>query len=249
MHSMNHFPLLVVLLLALSFILPMIFRNVFTRSPRDRARVVVEYAQKKGYALVNPSVAQALDVPLLEALKNPAFRNSIRSASDIADIEGLDNGTGDWFAFTCTLRSKEVTIFNLRVTSKTFNTDPSGISYKVAKVRAAGLPQFSLGRNSVVNAIENAVDKVAGASKPTIAVDAHQYPEFSRQFWMKGPDSAAVAAFLSTDKIVFLQNAKPKGTLATNTNYLVYFEPGILVNEQDFDVFIAAVENLVANLL
>jgi hypothetical protein len=249
MRSMNHFPFLVVLLLALSFVLPKIFRIVFTRGPRDKAKVVVEYAQKKGYALVNPSLAQALNVSLLEVLKNPAFRNSIRSASDIADIEGLDNGTGEWFAFTCTLRSKEVTIFNLNVTSKSFNTDSSGISYKVAKIRAAGLPQFSLGRKSVVNTIENAVDKIAGAPKPTIAVDAHQYPDFSTHFWIKGPDSAAITAFLSTDKIAFLQNAKPKGTLATNTNYLVYFEPGILVSEQDFDVFISAVEKLVASLL
>jgi len=247
--SSNHFPFLVVLLLALSFILPMIFRIIFTRGPRDKARVLVQYAQKRGYALVNPSLAQALDVSRLEVLKNPALRNSIRSASDIADIEGLDNGTGEWFAFTCNLRSKEVTIFNLNVTSKSVNTDSSGISYKVAKIRAAGLPRFSLGKNSVVHTIENVVEKVAGASEPTIAVDEHQYPEFSTTFWIKGADSAAITAFLSANKIVFLQNAKLKGTLATNANYLVYFEQGILVSEQDFDVFIAEVEKLVANLL
>ena len=247
--SSNHFPFLVVLLLALSFILPMIFRIIFTRGPRDKARVLVQYAQKRGYALVNPSLAQALDVSRLEVLKNPALRNSIRSASDIADIEGLDNGTGEWFAFTCNLGSKEVTIFNLNVTSKSVNTDSSGISYKVAKIRAAGLPRFSLGKNSVVHTIENVVEKVAGASEPTIAVDEHQYPEFSTTFWIKGADSAATTAFLSANKIVFLQNAKLKGTLATNANYLVYFEQGILVSEQDFDVFIAEVEKLVANLL
>jgi hypothetical protein len=248
MPSANHFPVFVVLLFALSFLLPMIFR-IFSRSPRDKARVVVEYARKRGYALVNPALAEALDVSALGVLKNPAFRNSIKSSSDIADIEGLDNGTGEWFAFTCKLRSKEATIFNLNVSSKNFNTDPSGISYKVAKIEAAGLPRFSLGRNSVVNTIETAVDKVAGASKPTIHVDAQQYPEFSKQFWIRGADPAAVTAFLSADKIAFLENAKLKGTLATNTSYLVYFEPGKLVSEQDFDGFIADVEKLVANLL
>jgi hypothetical protein len=248
MHSMNYFPLLVVLLFALSFILPMIFR-LFSRGPRDKARVVVGYAQKRGYVLVNPSLAQALDSSRLEMLKNPALRNSIKASSDIADIEGLDNGTGEWFAFTCNLRSKEVTIFNLNVTSRRVGTSGGGIPYKVAKIRAAGLPRFSLGRNSVLHAMEDVVDKVAGASKPTIDADACQYPEFSTHFWIRGSDPAAVTAFLSADKIRFLETAKLEGILATNTNYLVYFEDGILLREQDFDVFIASVEKLVANIL
>jgi hypothetical protein len=221
----------------------MIFR-LFRRGPRDKARVVVEYAQKRGYALVNPSLAQALDVSLLEILKNPAFRNCIKAASDIADIEGLDNGTGEWFAFTCKLRSKEVTIFNLNVSFQN-----AGISYKVAKTKAAGLPRFSLGKNSALHTIEDVVDKIAGASKPTIDLDTRQHPEFSAHFWIRGSDRAAVTAFLSADKIKFLETAKLEGILATNANYLVYFEPGILVSEQDFDVFIARTEKLVTNIL
>jgi hypothetical protein len=71
--------------------LPVIFR-LFRRGPRDKARVVVGYAQKKGYVLINPSLAQALDNSRLEMLKNPALRNSIKVPSDIADIAGLDNG-------------------------------------------------------------------------------------------------------------------------------------------------------------
>jgi hypothetical protein len=65
---------------------------------------------------VNPSIAQVLDESALEVMRNPALRNLTRASSDITDIEGLDNGTGDWLAFTCTLGSKEVTIFNLNET-------------------------------------------------------------------------------------------------------------------------------------
>jgi hypothetical protein len=59
---MNHFFLFVILLFALTLILPRIFR-LFRGSPRDKARVVVEYAQRRGYALVNPSLAQPWTVP------------------------------------------------------------------------------------------------------------------------------------------------------------------------------------------
>jgi hypothetical protein len=247
-HSVNHFPLVVALLFALSFILPIIFR-LFRSGPREKARVVVKYAQERGYVLVNPSLAQALDSSRLEMLRNPALRNSIKASSDIADIEGLDNGTGEWLAFTCDLRSKEVTIFNLSVTSRRTNTSGGSIPYKVAKIRAAGLPRFSLGRNSVLHTVENVVGKIVGAPKATINVDARQYPEFSAHFWIRGSDSGAVTAFLSPDKIRFLETAKLEGILATNTNYLVYFEDGVLLREKDFDSFIARVETLVANIL
>jgi hypothetical protein len=244
---MNHFLLLVVFLFALSFILPMIFR-LFSSGPRDKARVVVEYAQRRGYVLANPSLAQALDSSRREMLRNPALRNSIKASSDIADIEGLDNGTGEWLAFTCNLRSKEVTIFNLNVTSRRANTSGGSIHYKVAKIRTTGLPRFSLGRNSVLHTVENVVDKIVGAPKATITVDARQYPEFSAHLWIRGSDPSAVSAFLSPDKIKFLQAAKLEGILATNANYLVYFEDGVLLSEMDFDSFIAKAETLVANI-
>jgi hypothetical protein len=242
----NHIPLLVGLLFALSFVLPIIFR-LFRSGPRQ-ARAVVRYAQKRGYALVNPALAQALDKSSLEIMRDPALRSPLRGSSDIDDIEGFDGGTGDWLAFSFKVRSKEVTIFNLDVTSRR----PQGggnIHYKVAKIRSAGLPRFSLGRNSALHAFENVVDKIAGTSKPAIHLDARLYPEFSAHFWITGADSAAVTAFLSGDKIRFLEAAKLQGTVATNANYLVYFEDGVLHSEQDFDSFIARAETVVANLL
>lgn len=226
----------------------MIFR-FFRSSPRDKARVVVEYAQRRGYVLVNPSFAQALDTSFLEMTRNPALKNSIKASSDIADIEGLDNGTGEWLAFTCTLRSKEVTIFNLSVTSRRADTRSGIIPYKVAKIKAAGLPRFSLGRNSVLHTVVSVVDKIVAAPKATITVDPRQYPEFSAHYWIRGSDPCAVNAFLSSDKIRFLETEKLEGILSTNTNYLVYFEDGVLLSEQDFDSFITRADTLVANFL
>ena len=55
--------------------------------------------------------------------------------------------------------------------------------------------------------------------------------------------------FLSPSKVKFIENAKLPGILATNTNYLVYFEDGVLVEEGDFDSFIARIETIIANLL
>ena len=245
---MNHFSLLVVLLFVLSLILPIIFR-LFRGGPREKAGVAVRFAQKRGYALVNPSLAQALDMSRLEMMKNPALRNSIQASSDIADIEKLHDGTGDWLAFTCNLRSKEVTIFNLSVTSRRADARGGSIPYKVAKIRAGGLPRFSLGRNSALHTFENTMEKMAGASNPAIDLDARQFPEFSHDFWIRGSDRAAVTAFLSGDKIRFLETAKLEGTLATNVSYLVYFEDGVLLTEQEFDSFIARAETIVANLL
>jgi hypothetical protein len=245
---MNHLPLLVILIFVLSIILPMIFR-LFGSGPRDKARAVVEYAQRRGYVLVNPSVAQALDSSLLDMRRNPALKNSIHASSDIADIEGLHNGTGDWLAFTCNLRSKEVTIFNFNVSSQRADASGRSIPHKVAKIRAAGLPRFSVGRNSVLHTVVTIVDNIVGAPNVTINVDARQYPEFSAHYWIRGSDPGAVTSFLSPDKIGFLETQKLEGILATNTNYLVYFEDGVLLSEQNFDSFIAKVDALVAAIL
>jgi hypothetical protein len=246
-HPKSHLALLFILLFALSFLLPMIFR-LFSRSPRNNAKALVAYVQKRGYALVNPSLAQALDTPLPEMFKNPALRNSIRASSDITDINWLDNGTGDWLAFTCNLRSKEVTIFNLNVTSQQ-NATGVGIPYQVAKIKVPGLPRFSLGRNSVLHTLENVVGQVAGTSNPAITLDPCQYPEFAAHFWIRASDPAAVTSFLPPDKVKFLETAKLEGIVATNTHYLVYFEDGTLLKEQDFDAFISRVDTIIANLL
>jgi hypothetical protein len=58
-----------------------------------------------------------------------------------------------------------------------------------------------------------------------------------------------VKEFLSPSKVKFIENTKLPGILATNTNYLVYFEDGVLVEEGDFDSFIARIETIIANLL
>lgn len=241
---MSHLPLLAGVLFALSIILPMIMR-LFRPGPRDKARVVIDYVHRRGYALVNPSLEGALNVSYRQMFKDPALRNPSRASADIADIEGLSNGTGDWLAFICTLRSKEVTIFNLDVTTQA----KPAIPYKVAKIRTVGLPKFSLGRNSALHTILRIVDRIAGASKPTIDLNARLYPEFSAHSWITGPDPAAVTAFLSADRIRYLETEKLPGILATNANYLVYFENGILLEDEDFDAFIARVEKLVANIL
>jgi len=246
---MNRIVLVFILFVLLSTLLPMIFR-LFRRGggPRDKARAVVAYAHKRGYPLVNPSIAQVLDESALEMMRNPALRNLTRASSDITDIEGLDNGTGDWLAFTCTLGSKEVTIFNLNETVLVHSSG-RGIPYKVAKIKVAALPRFSLGRNSVVHAVETVTDRLVGKPNVTIALDSSQDPEFSAHYWITGADRAAVQEFLSPSKVKFIENAKLPGILATNTNYLVYFEDGVLVEEGDFDSFIARVETIIANLL
>jgi len=242
----SHFTSVAAVLFALSLVVPILYR-IFRSGPRE-ARSVVEYAQRRGYALVNPGVAQAVDMSPLEMMKDPALRNLERASLDIANIERLDNGTGDWLAFTCRLGPKEATIFNLSVTSRQGGAG-AGVHYKVAKIKAAGLPRFSLGRNSAMHTFESTVDKLAHLSQPEIRVDARMYPDFAANFWIKGPDAAAVTAFLSGDKIRFLEASKLAGTLATNADYLVYFEEGKLETEQDFDAFIAKAEAVAANFV
>ena len=245
---MNHLFLVALLIFALSSLVPVIFR-LFRPSPRGKARSLIEYAQKRGFVLVNPAIAQALDNSLLQMSKNPALINSVRAASDVADMEGLENGTGDWLAFTCALRSKEVTIFNFNVTPRNPRASGVNIHYKVAKIRVAGLPQFSLGTNSPIHTLEKVVDKISGTPRQAIEFNRGQYPEFTAHHWLRGSNPAAVTAFLSRDKIRFIETAKLEGTLATNANYLVYFEDGVLLGDRDCDSFIARVERIVANLL
>ena len=242
----SYLPFFITVTFILGAVLPVLYR-LFRSGPREM-KGVVEYAQRRGYALVNPTLAQAAEMSPLEMMKNPALRNLERASLDIANIEELDHGTGDWLAFNCKLRSKDVTIFNLSVTSRQ-GSGAAGIHYKVAKIKAAGLPRFSLGRNSAMHKFENAVDKLAHLSQPEIRVDARLYPEFAAHFWIKGPDAAAVTAFLSGDKIRFLASANLSGTLTTNANYLVYFEGGKLQTGRDFDSFIGRVETIVANFL
>src|SRR5207302_1325451 len=88
----------IILLFVLSVFLPMIF-GLF-RNPSKKLTPVIEYAQKKGYSLVNPCASQIPGSSLLEMLKNPALRNLVDASSDLADIDELDRASGGWLAFT-----------------------------------------------------------------------------------------------------------------------------------------------------
>lgn len=223
------------------------FRSLF-RNPSKKVTPVIEYVQKKGYRLLNPSASQVPGSSLLEMLKNPALRNLVDASSDIADIDGLDRVSGGWVAFTSSLRSKEVTIFNCS-TAGSINANSGPISYKVAKIKAQGLPRFSLGRNSIVHTVQDVVGKMVGEPKLAIDVDQRLYPDFSAHYWIRGSDAAAVSSFLSPEKLRSIETAKLPGILATNANYLVYFEDGTLRTEPDFDSFIATVEKVIAGIL
>ncbi len=100
-----------------------------------------------------------------------------------------------------------------------------------------------------MHSVENVVHKLVGKPASTIDMDPRMSPDFARHYWLEGADRDAVFAFLSPAKLEFLANAKLKGVITTNPNYLVYREDGELVREKDFDSFIATVERVVANLL
>src|SRR5258708_3970337 len=240
----------IILLFVLIFFLPMIFGlfRFFLGDPAKKVSPFIAYVQKKGYRLVNPSVSQALGSTRLETLRNPALRNLADASSDIADIDELDRVSGGWLAFTCNLQSKEVTVFNCS-SSGAQNSAGTPIPHKVVKIRAAGLPRFSLGKNSIAHSVLDVVDKMVGAPKPAVAVDQRQYPDFSEHYWVRGADAAAVSAFLSPERICFIETAKLPVILATNANYLVYFEDGTLHKEEDFDLLIATAEEIIVGML
>jgi hypothetical protein len=220
------------------------------RTFRKRIAFISEYTARKGYRLANPSIMQiASTASARDLLTNPSLKSYVKGSEGITDIEGLERGTDDPFAFTCSMRSKEVMIFQLSVSSQTTDDKGQSLSYKVAKIANEALPRFSLGRHSVVNAVQNVVDKMVGKPKSNIDVDPRNFPEFAKHYWLKGADSSAVLAFLSPAKLTFLGNTQLGGTIATNSHYFVYFESGSLRSEHDYDSFIATAEKLVANVL
>jgi hypothetical protein len=121
-------------------------------------------------------------------------------------------------------------------------------------IKNAGLPRFSLGRNSAVHNVINVVDRIVGKPQSDIHLDPRNADPniasaFEKHFWLKGSDRSAILAFLGSGKLQFLESAKLLGVIATNANYMVYFEDGTLRSEADFDLFIATAEKIVANLL
>ena len=242
---------LILVFVLLFFLLPAV-SSIFVGGPRkfrNRTRLVSEYARQKGYRLANPDAVElAGRSSLRELLANPVFRNLNKGSDGIGDIEDLGRGTDDAFAMLCSLRSKEVMIFDLSVSPQGPNSG-GPIGYKVAKVKSPGLPHFSLGRNSLVHTVEIAVDKLTSQPKSSIEVEPGAAPEFASHYWLKGSDRGAVLAFLSPEKLRFLGVTKLKGVIATNDKYMVYFEYGSLKSARDFDSFIATVENIVGHLL
>ena len=220
------------------------------RQFRKRARFLTDYTARKGYGLANPAIAQITGASSARAiLTDPALKSYAKGSEGIGDIEGLEGGTDDPFAFTCSIRSKEAMIFELTVPSRRTDDKGQALHYKVAKIANAGLPQFSQGKKSVVNTLVNVVEKMAGKAVPAIAVDALNFPLFAKHYWVKGSDSGAVLSFLSPEKIKFLENRNLPGTIATNSHYLVYFESGSLRTERDYDTFIETVDQVAANML
>jgi hypothetical protein len=242
---------LILVFILVSFLLPAV-SSIFAGGPRkfrNRARLVSEYARQKGYRLANPNAVElAGRSSLRELLTNPAFRNLNKGSDGIADIGDLGRGTDDPFAMVCSLRSKEVMIFDLSVSPQGANSG-GPIGYKVAKVMNPGLPHFSLGRNSLVHTVEMAVDNLTSKPRSSIELEPGAAPEFASHYWLQGSNSGEVLVFLSPDKLRFLGSTKLAGVIATNTNYMVYFEPGSLHSAGDFDAFIGTVENLVGHLL
>jgi len=248
----SHLTYLILVLILVFFVLPFI-SSIFVKGPREfrkRARLISEYARQKGYCLANPAAAEAAgSSSWRELLTNPSLRSFSKGSEGITDLEDFGRGTDDPFTVICSLRSKEVTIFDFSVPSQRADSSGGSIQYKVAKVKVQGLPRFSLGGNSLVHTVEIAVDKLTGKPKSSIDVDPSKDSEFAKHYWLKGADSGEVAAFLSPEKLRFLANTKLAGVIATNANYLVYSEYGALSSAGDFDSFIATVENLVAHLL
>jgi hypothetical protein len=239
--------IVVLILIALFLIQLLVFGP---RQFRKRTKLIAEYTTRNGYRLENPSIMQiSSTASARDLLTNPSLKSYIKGSDGIMDIECLEGGTDDPFAFKCTMGTKEAMIFELSVSSQRSDDKGSSLSYKVAKIANEGLPRFSLGMHSAVNTVRNVIDKLAGKSESIIDVDPRNFPEFAKHYWLKGLDSGAVLDFLSPEKMTFLGNTNLEGTIATNSRYFLYFESGSLRSENDYNTFIATVEKLVANLL
>jgi hypothetical protein len=239
---------IVVLILIASFLIQILVFG--PRQFRKKIKLISDYTAKRGYRLANPALMQiSSSASARDLLTNPSLKSYVKGSEGITDIDGLERATDGPFAFTCSTHSKELMIFELRVSSQSADGKGGDLHYKVAKIANEAMPRFSLGMHSVVNAVQNLVEKMTGKPKSNIDVDPRTFPEFAKHYWLKGADSGAVLAFLSPEKITFLGGTKLEGVIATNAHYFVYFELGMLRTENDYDTFISTVEKLVTNLL
>ena len=216
---------------------------------RKQLRMVVEYVERKGYVLLNPAILTMKDQSMPALVQLAMAGEFVRATTGITDIEPFDRGTDrNAFAFVCTLGGKEVTIFTFGV-APPLNTDSSGPQYRVAKIRAAGLPRFSLARHSAVEKIQKLTAYLAETTSTSLV--RPEFNDFFKKYWMKGPDANAVYAFLTPAKLWFLEGAKLSGQLESNAEYLVYYESQAHDprSAAEYDSFIGVVSGLIENLL
>jgi len=144
------------------FLLASLLIQLLVSGPRQfrKRQILIRVHSEKRVRLANSSIAQITgSSSARDILTNPSLKSYVKGSDGITDIEGLERETDDPFAFTTSMRSKEVMIFELSVTSQRADDKGNAIRYKVAKIAYEGLPRFSLGRHSVVNAVQNLVDK------------------------------------------------------------------------------------------
>lgn len=215
---------------------------------RNRKRRIARHMLRQGHKALNPRTVSALEGGLLDALR--AAPGKLQLASEgITDVEPIKDGSAaSSLAFVCQIRGMEVTVFNFRTPGSSRSRGHSaGVPYKVAKIRHAGLPRFSLGRHGGIDKFERFVDKLLG--EPDQRLRAGAPAPFLREYWLKGPDRPAILAFLSRERLTYLQDRDLEGTLASNGAYVVYSERGSLRSEADYDRFLSAVDELLAHLL
>lgn len=222
---------------------------------RKQARMVAEYVGRNGYVLLNPAIVTMKDQSMPSLVNLAMAGEFLRATTGITDIDPFDRGSDrNAFAFVCTLAGKEVTIFTFsHAPPLNTSANASGPQYRVAKIRAAGLPRFSLARHSVVEKIQKLTDYLAEttSTSTSTSLERPEFKDFFKEYWMKGPDAPAVFAFLTPAKLRFLQSAKLSGQLESNAEYLVYYESQARDprSAAEYDSFIGVVSGLIANLL
>jgi len=242
------FAFLAVILIGFGYSLVSVFVNDARRF-RRQALLVSEYAAKRGYRLLNPAVQENLSNSAIEMFRNSSLRSLAKGSEGIVDIEPFGRGKDDPLAFVCTIRSRDVTVFNFTVFSQRPDGAGGTIHYRVGKARAEHLPRFALGPRSVVHSVEHLVDGMIGRPTSTINVDPQVSSDFNKHYWLEAQDRNAVLAFLSPGKLAFIANDKLRGDVLTNSGYFVYRETGELRSEDDCDSFVATVDKVIAHLL
>jgi hypothetical protein len=216
---------------------------------RTQSNAIANYVDAKGYVLLNPTALAAGS--MMDLVKSASAAGHRCATDGITDIAPFNRGSADSVAaFIATLGGKEVTIFSFTVSGSTSTESSGGGSrYRVAKIRSAGLPRFSLGPHSAAEKMDRFYDYLTNA--PSTSLDRGEFPDFFKRYRMDGPDAVPVYGFLTPAKLRFLESANVAGIVASNGEYLVYYESEVREPEtpEEFDPFIGTVGSLVANLL